>query len=473
MTTEQERTSYPKDALKLTKQDFPPPNENSGNLSILTAILANVGDRIIPWGLDYVSRDDQLRKFWPTESYLASAIYAVSIGNASFEWEVEGPDRLSHALTDMLNGSMAGQDFGWIPFINAISQDLYTQDNGLFIEIIRDPGKDAASKFKNEKAPVIGLAHLDAARCVRTGNPLTPVIYKSRNGKRHKLKWYQVIARAEYPSAIEHMYGVGYSAVTRILKVSQVMQSILTYKDEKIGGRQFQAMHFVSGPAKKEVDDAIEKDMEKADNEGLIRFMKPSVIVSLDPEKPVSTATIEFASLPDGFNFDEDMKWYISALALGLGRDYQDLAPLPSGNIGSASQSEILHRKSIGKGKANFMENMQNWFRDYGIIPRPAEFKFKVKDLAEDMEKAAMQKEMLESVAIARRQNIIDGDTARLILSNQGVFAEADLDNVPDGYGNEEVGNSEQLLGTAGGTTLEEDSKRVEKNLLDRVLGRK
>ena len=471
--TEQELTTFPKDALKLTKTKVPPPQVGLGGLSILTTMLAQIGDRITPWGLAYQIRDRQLREFWPTESYLAGAIYAVSIGNASFEWEIEGPDRLAQALTDMLNGSIAQQDFGWIPFINLISQDFYSQDNGMVIELIRDPGIDAASKFKDEKAPVIGLAHLDSALCVRTGNPKVPIIYSDREGKRHKMKWFQVIARAEYPSAIERMNGVGYSAVTRVLRVAQIIQSMLVYKDEKIGGRQFQAMHFVSGPAKSEVDDALKKDEEKADNQGLARFMGPSVIVSLDPEKPVSAATLEFASLPDNFNFDEEMKWYISALALGLGRDYQDLAPLPSGNIGSANQSEILHRKSIGKGKANFMENMQNWFRDYGIIPKPAEFKFKVKDLAEDMEKVAMQKETLEGLSIARRANFIDGTTARNILVERGLFTKEELSATPADFGNEEMqSGNRQLLGTAGGSTTGEDAKRVEKSLIDRIRGK-
>ena len=473
MTEEQELTTFPQDALKFSKQEFPPPQEGLGNLSILTHMFANVGDRVTPWGTAYQIRDRQLREFWPTESYLAGAMYAVSIANASFEWEIEGPDRLVHALTDMLNGSIAGQDFGWIPFINLISQDIYGQDNGMMIEMIRDPGKDAASKFKNEKAPVIGLAHLDSAQCVRTGNQKTPIIYTDRDGGRHKMKWFQVIARAEYPSAIERMNGVGYSAVTRILRVAQIIQSMLIYKDEKIGGRSFQAMHFVSGPSRTDIDDTLEKDMEQADNSGFIRFLKPAIIVSLDPEKPVSTATLDFASLPDNFNFDEEMKWYISALALGLGRDYQDLAPLPSGNIGSANQSEILHRKSIGKGKANFMENMQNWFRDYGIIPAPAEFKFKVKDLAEDMEEAEMEKSTLEGLAIARRADFIDGKTARQILVNRKIFTEEELANVPNDFGNQEaLGSTNQLLGSAGGSTTGEDAKRVEKSILKRIRNR-
>jgi hypothetical protein len=469
MTTLPEETSFPKDTLRLTRQEFPPPEEGTGNLSILTAAFAQLGDRIQPWGAASYLRDRQLRAFWPSESYLASAIYSVCIRNSAFEWEVkvkgEGRKgtRLETALTDMMNGSQAGQDFGWIPFISAISEDIYTQDNGMFIELIRDPTIDAGSKFKNENAPVIGLAHLDAGKCVRTGNPMKPVVYYDREDNPHIMNWWDIIGRAESPSAIETMNGIGYCAVTRVLRVAQIMESIEIYKDEKIGGRQFGMIHFVSGPSKKELDDTLEREMEKADNQGYTRFMTPAIVVSLDPEKPVTTANIEFASLPDNFDLDQELKWYISVIALGLGSDYQDFAPLPSGNIGSSAQSEILHRKSRGKGPAHFMESFQNWMRDYGVIPRIAEFKFKIKDRAEELEEVEKHKAQAELLAILRRADIVDGVTAREIVKSWDMVESEIIDKIPEDFGNQEFGGTKQMLGTAGGSTTGEDAKRVEK----------
>lgn len=458
-----DKTTFPEEALRRSKQEFPPAGEQfTGISTIFTAMLANVGNRITPWGLSQKLRDQQLREFWPTEPFLAGALYGVSIRNASFEWEIEGPTKLETALTDMLNGAIAGSDFGWMPFITKTSQDFLSQDNGMFVELIRDPTVDVASKFKDEKAPIIGIAHLDANRCQRTGNPKTPVIYQDRQEKQHKLRWWEVMMVNDYPSAIETMNGVGYSCVTRTLIMAQIMYSISTFKDEKIGGRFFQQIHLISGPAKQEILDVMAGDEEKADNEGLLRFIKPAIVVSLDPEKPISKETIELAGLPDGFEFDTDLKWYITNIALNAGIDYQDLAPLPTGNIGSGEQSEILHRKSRGKGPAYWMELMQTNFSNYGIIPKPAKLVFKVKDVAEEMEQAEMRTKIAEEAAILVRSGIMTPKEVRERLVRHNIFDEEDLPPVEDDFGMDIIkpGN-QQLRGTDGGNTIEEDAQRV------------
>lgn len=477
-TTLPEKTTFPEDAIPLTRVKFPPADEGgiTSGFSLWTADLANVGDRIIPWGENYDLRDKELREFWPTESYLAGAIYSVCISNAAYEWEIQvkgkGRDgtRLETVLTDMLNGALVSNgSFGWIPFVTTYSEDFYTQDNGGFIELIRDPSMDAASRFRGQNAPVIGIAQLDASKCKRTGNPQIPVVYRDREGQDHKLQWYEVIAQSEFPSSLQEMNGVGFSAITRVLRIAQIVKSIEIYKDEKIGGRVYRAIHFVSGIAKTEIDDALLKESQQADNKGFIRFITPAIITSLDPERPVTTATIELAGLPDSFDLDQEMKWYISGIALGLGRDYQDLAPLPTGNIGSSQQSEILHRKSRGKGPRHFMQSIQNWFRDYGVIPYPAELAFKLKDTTEEMEETEKFKEMAELLAILRRANIIDGRAAREAVRQWNMLPSDILELISEDFGNEEFGTTRQMLGTSGGTTTGEDAKRVEKNLIGRL----
>jgi len=129
------------------------------------------------------------------------------------------------------------------------------------------------------------------------------------------------------------------------------------------------------------------RGQEEANNSGLIRFMMPAILASLDPEKPVSTATIDLAALPDGFDFDVDMKWYISGLALAFGVDYQEIAPLPGGNIGSGSQSNMLNRKSSGKGPRNWMDMISSSFKTYGVLPRGYKMIFNDKNEQEELER--------------------------------------------------------------------------------------
>lgn len=464
-------SNYPEQPFKSSVVDFPKGEvATSGGWFYtypLAGAIASVSERIPTWGTNVAARDAELRNFHIKEPWLAGAVYSIGIRNAAYQWEVEAKSkRLEKNLYDLLNGAIAGTQFGWLPFIQRFTRDLLTTDNGAFIELIRDPGIDVASKFKNENAPIIGIGNLDSIRCMRTGNPQTPVVYLDRQSKKHKLKWYEVIAVTEDPSPIETMYGVGYSAVTKIMTVAQVAYTIHVFQDEKISGRQYKAMHFVSGVSKAEIQDTLARGQEEADNRGQIAFIQPAILASLDPEKPVSTDTIELAAFPNGFDYDEFMRWYITSIALNTGSDYQDLAPLPSGQMSGAGQSEVLHRKSRGKGPAFFMETIQNIFRDYGIIPKElADFRFVAKDLAEEMERAEMGRIIAETGAVLRRSDILDGPAVREWYSRTNAIDEEIIQMVPEDLGAGEFGgNNETMVGQIGNTTAMEDAARS-KNL--------
>lgn len=458
--------NFPQLPFSRTVQDYPKGAESATSGWFysypLAAAIASVSERMPMWGADVARRDTELRAFYIKEPWIAGAIYSNALRNAAFQWEIEAKStRLEQSLTDMLNGAISGTDFGWLPFIQRFTEDWHVTDNGAFIELIRDPGIDAASKFKGENAPVIGIANLDSVRCMRTGNPITPVVYLDRKDVRHKLKWYEVIAVSESPSPIETMYGVGHSAITRIMTVAQIAYAIETFQDEKISGRQYKALHFVSGVSKSEIQDTLDRGQEEADNRGQISFILPAVLASLDPEKPVTTATIELAAFPDGFNFDEFMRWYIANIALNTGTDYQDLAPLPSGQMSGAGQSEVLHRKSRGKGPAFFMQTIQNIFMNYGVIPKGVTFRFASQDMEEETEKATVSKLHAEAAAIFQRSNILNGPAIRADLVKRNVIDEDIAKLVPEDFGADEFGKTDKPIGGVGSTTAAEDARRT------------
>lgn len=466
---------FPKQAIVESVQEQPGPEESQGANAPLSAIItfgmASVADQITPWGRAPKIRDQQLRDFWPTEPYLAGAISTVCMRNCAFDWEVKctASKSVEKAVTDMLNNAIAGGEIGWVPFMSALSQDLYTTDNGGFIELIRDPSMDANSKFKGPMAPVIGIAHLDSGQCTRTGNAEYPVWYRDRNNNEHKLAWYQVIPFSDFPSSIERMNGIGYCAITRTLRLAQIMRSIALYKDEKISGRNFKAIHLVSGVSRTEIDQAKRRTTEDADNRGNTRYLEHVILASLDPEKPVSVATIDLASLPDGFDMDQEMQWYIAGLALGFGVDYQEFAPLPGGNIGSSSQSMILQRKTSGKGPATVMRRITEAFRNYGVIPRIADFSFNDKDEQEALERQEVRTKALEESAIAVNAGILSPAAARADLVARGIYTEETVQNIPENFGIKPDPNSKYV--ERGGNTIAEDAGRQNASKSNPTIG--
>ena len=461
---------FPKEAIKASVQAFPNARDGDQNVNVFTWNIASAADSIQQWGTNWRLRDRQLRDFWPTETYLAGAVASISFRNATLDWELVGSTRLVQNRTDMLNAAISGMEVGWTPFMEKYSQDLFTQDNGTFIELIRDPGIAANSRFKNERAPVLGIATLDAGQCVRTGDPEVPVIYTDRNGTQHKLMWYQVIPFSDFPSSIEKMNGIGYCAVTRALRVAQIMRSIMIFKDEKISGRQHKQIHFVSGVSRSDIKDEITRGQEEADNRGNIRFILPAVLASLDPEKPVTTATIDLANLPDGFDFDQEMKWYISGLALSFGVDYQEFAPLPGGNIGSSSQSMILHRKTSGKGPAVLMRKLSEAFVNYGVLPRGMKMKFNDKDEQEALERQEVRTKAMEEAAIAVNSGILSPEAVANNLVRRGIFEKDEIVGL-EKFWALNLEKRKQPVGNRGGNTIVEDASRQDTGKTSLTVG--
>lgn len=372
--------------------------------------MAAQADDIPLWGTYPAARDRKLRDFWPTEPILASALFTTIARYVAFGYTLRGPDR----QVDIYNNVLEGAEFGggWQTFATKMLLDCFTQDNAAWAEIIRTED--------DPRAPVVSLKHLDSGRCVRTGRAKEPIIYYDLEGNGHLMKWYQVMEWNEFPSPHEYARGSQYCALTRILKASQVMRDILVYMSEKMSGRFHRAIHIVGGIQHKTISDAMNANRFDADSSGLRRFVLPVVIAALDPTKTVSKETIELASLPDGFDYDVQLKWYINQLALGFGADYQDYAPLPGGGLGSAQQSEILHLKARGKGPRLFMKMVENKFNYHGILPRSVKMFYGDQDIAEDMQNARLRLTRAQERAVRIKSNEITPEMARQLAADAG-----------------------------------------------------
>jgi hypothetical protein len=364
------------------------------------------------------ARDGYLRKFLPTEPLLVGPFYSTVAKYAAFGWRVTGPARTARIVHRILHSVDEGD--GWLPFITKVLQDLLGQDNGAFIEVIRaddDP-----------LSPVVMLNHLDAARCTRTGIRETPVIYRDIEGHDHALRYYQVITLSEFPSARETAYGVQICALSRVLGAAQYIRDLNIYKDEKISGKHVGAVHLVGGVSAKSVRDALRTHAQQSASEGFTHYLEPAVIASLDPNATVSKATLEMATLPDGFNAETEFKNYLITFANCFGTDLQDYMPLPGGNLGTSQQSEILHTKAQGKGPRLFMGILEHQFNFHGLMPDTVHFGYGEQDLMEDERKAALSKQRAERLRLlvgrGTDQPILPPEIARQLMEDEGDLSE-------------------------------------------------
>jgi len=398
--------------------------QSGGGGTIMLWALAAAGEYFPAWGRAPKARDAQLRQLWHTEPFLAGAISTIAARNAAMEWRVTGSDQAAEAGASMLRNANNGR--GWESFIAQITIDLATQDNGAFVELVReDPTRP--------DSPVIGLNALDSARCWQTGVPETPVIYEDANSVLHYMQWHQVVQLLEIPSpqtfpVMGTFWTLQYSAITRVLQFARVMKAAGDYDEEKITGRFVRAVHLLSGITTHEIADAMAKAQAAADGQGLTRYMQPVMVGSVNPTSSVGHDTIPLASLPDGWDIEKHYKWYLTVLSLGLLTDYQEFAPLPGGNLGTSTQSETLHLKSKGKGQGLFQALIARLINLHGALPSGIMFAWDETDIEADKQVADAAKVRADTRAARIASGEITPQVARQIALDAGDLSQEIFD---------------------------------------------
>lgn len=372
-------------------------------------LMAAAADSFSPWGTAPTARDAQLRAFLPTESFTISALSTMVARNMALRWVLDGPEEAVAKAHSMLLS--ANQGAGFQDFIGRLSWDLYCADKGAFFELI---GKD------RPEDECIGVQHLDSLRCHLTGDPMTPVIYQDFKARWHYLKWFQVVHLVEMPSPIERVSGLQFCALTRILAMAQKWKSLQGIVAEKAGGRYTKRVSVVTGVDTQEINDAINKAQAEATERGQRYYMNPVVIGTLDPGRTASVADVDLAALPDGFSFDEEFKQVITLFAMGLLGDYQDLAPLPGGNLGTSAQSQVLHMKSRGKGPGLFMQLIEQIMNNRGIIDQAVTWRFDEQDVEADKAQADLGSIRASARATMIASGEIDPIAARRLAVDAG-----------------------------------------------------
>lgn len=385
------------------------PIRDTGNNSLVLQ-FADYNSRIEAWGQNWIRRDQQLRELVLSEPFLSAAVFNIASTRAAFSWKVSGPTSTAGKIQDMLNASQYRQGFHTLKLM--VAYDVLTQDNGGFVYVIR--------KEASYNAPVLGLVHLDAGRCYRTGNPLKPVIYIDEDRQEHLLEWFQVMTFEDMPHPSYRAHGRQVCFVSRILRAAETIKELMRYKEEKISGRYTRAIHVVGGVSSTEMEDAKKTASMSADNVGLLHYMEPIILTTLDPSATVSHVQIDMATLPDGFQESEQLKWYITLIAMAAGGEYQDFSPLPGGNLGTSSQSETLHKKAQAKGHALWMKTWEIKLRMSGAIPKNVAFQFQQQDPQAEMERAKIQKLRAETREIRITSGEITPSIAQQIAVDDG-----------------------------------------------------
>lgn len=374
-------------AQDLTIQSIPKQEVESG--LFLVNWLARAGEAAPSWWS--YSRDVFLRRFWKGSDHLSGALYTMQSKMSAIPVKVVARDladreavELAKVYTELVNMS-PGFGRGWVTEYGKFIEDLTSQDNGGFFEVIGGGPKDGAII-----GPPVSIAHLDSNRCRRTGNAIYPVIYEDQSGQRFKLHYTRVMFESQMPSPISEMFGVGFCAVSRCIGVSQNLVDIVVYKQEKLGSRPHRQIIITKGGLDPhDLARAFEIAESHMDDIGLNRYSKVVVAGSQTlPEAELETH--ELSSMPDGFDEQTSITLGMATIALAFGMDARELFPALSAGA-TRADALLQHLKQRGKGPGQILLTTERMM-DFKFLPPQLKFVTDFQDDAQDRQAAEIRK---------------------------------------------------------------------------------
>lgn len=351
---------------------------------------------VAPYG--FFSRDIQLRQLFVLQGndLIQSAVTTTTQKVQSTEWIIEGPKRTANQYTDMLKQSDLGN--GWETFLAKSIQDYQTTDNGMFWELIWSDADraDYINKLPSGKAQLLGLAHMDANRCRRTGDPEFPVLYQSLTGIMHRMHRSRVMFAADMPSPNERLLGRGYCALSRALSVAAATVRYNTYRNELLDDIPPLGLLILSGINKAFWEqNKSEFNSSRQANEQFV-FSNLMTLFSMDPTKPASATMVPFKSLWDNFNEKEFWDGAIDIVAMAFGLDRQELAPINASSLGTGAQSSVLAAKARGKGFGNILSVFERKINL--LLPESCTFRFDFHDDEADYQQAQLRNQRVGTI---------------------------------------------------------------------------
>ncbi|NPU89990.1 MAG: hypothetical protein HPY87_08960 [Fervidobacterium sp.] len=414
--------------------------ENEFGLSFIT-FLSKAADIVAPWWSP--RRDKELREFYRSVDHLCGAVFTTTTKISSIPFKIVPNDfsikshvRIADQYTKFLYDVAQFGD-GWINFISRVVEDLYCQDNGAFIEIIGE-----GDKSQEIQGMPLSVAHLDSAHCIRTGDPIYPVIYEY-NGQKHKLHFSRVIYMSQMPSPDVDMNGVGICAISRALYSAQNLLDMAVYKQEKLGSRPNRRLIITKGGLDPEdIQTAIRLAEENMSSSGLTRYSKTIGIGDRNLQDP-SVEVVDLTSM-DGFDEENSTIFAMIVIATAFGLDPKELFPYQMSGATKAD-SVIQHMKQRGRSLGQTLYMLETGFTNK-FLPPFLHMEFDYQDDAEDRQVADINNVRATTRQFNINNSVTDVRTERELMLLHGEISREQFVQLELNDGRLDDGTSVEVL---------------------------
>src|SRR3990167_3206039 len=412
--------------------------DSSSGLSLLMLLGPVAGGIVSPWWSR--KRDSELRRFWRQIDHLSGAVYTMESRLKTIPFHIEPRDmnvrshvkQAEQIAETLLEDSEFGE--GWDSFYSKFTEDLTTQDNGAFAEVIGEGEPDG---------PILGrpfgVAQLDSAACWRTSDPEFPVVYHDPVGGVFKLHYTRVLYTSQMPSGSAQMHSIGFCAISRCINVAQNLLDMMVYKQEKAGSRPHRKMIITKGGLDPEdIRTAFLAADDTMNNQNLRRYSKTVAVGSANiPEAGIQE--VDLSSMPEGFDEEESTTLGMAAIALAFGMDPRELWPAMTTGV-TRAEALISHIKQRGKGPGEILQATERLFNSK-YLPPHLKLVFDFQDDEQDRQVAEIRKTRSEYQVALSDAGLLDERTIREDMLQDGDITRVQFERMELGDGRLEDGS--------------------------------
>lgn len=324
-------------------------------------------------------RDEWLMMMSHAEPHLSSVLSTAITLDANRQYKLVGGRNQVIRFIDKFKEFNNGLGFRNLQEANA--QNYYVSDVGSIVEIETD-GKNG---------PLNSLYQVDPTR-VRLGQER--LLKYDTNDIWTPDQYYRL---ASLKSTQDKMNKLGFSAVSRCLKLAQIMIAVVEHNLEKLGHMAPKGILFIQ--AEDLTQEAWEEAMEARKavyitNTGNRYYDDVMTIV----DRAAKGELLALSELPENFDTFEFTDYMLKGYALAFGRDVRAFWSLNSGNFGGGTEAKIQDEKATYAGGAEFILASQEQIQV--LMPDSLLFEYEVEDTKGKFAKAELDKLLIESATM-------------------------------------------------------------------------
>lgn len=320
--------------------------------------------------------DSWLREFVLREPYLAGVLNSVVQIDKNRGWNLIGGRNQVIRYSNILHDADEGA--GWRNYITWQAQSYYSTRMGLVTEI----------GSEGEGGPMRALWSVDPCRVELTGMLDKPLRYfPAAGGAQQEWQPQDYFRAASLTSTDEARRGYGFPANARCYDLAKIMVAVWEHDKEQLGARAPRGLLLLKGITQDQWDTAMQARDEALDAYERKYYGGVAVLAGSGAED-IDATLFALSTLPKDFDLHEWVSLLMYGYALAYGYDAREFFPVDGGQLGSAKETEVQHRKASSKGDLDFSLAHQEQLQSR--LPETIQFEYEQRDASGEQLDAAL-----------------------------------------------------------------------------------